>query len=89
MTNYEKALELVDEGFASKHSTFKDTGYIFIDLGGRWGGYISPKDKYVEITIDNLHIGNGNIDLDKMMVLDTSHRLDYNRHIVKSEVWCK
>ena len=85
MTNYEKALELVDEGIAIKHSTFDKTGYIFIDLGGRWGGYILPKDKYVEITIDNVHVAHGNIDLDKVMVMDANHRPDYDRHIVKSE----
>ena len=83
MTNYEKALKLVNEGVACKHSTFKSTGYIFIDLGGRWGGYISPKDKYVEVVIDNVHVGLGNIDLDKMMLFDASHRPNYNRHIVK------
>ena len=88
-TNYEKALELVNRGFASKHLTFKDTGCIFIDLGGRWGGYIFPKDRYVGVSIDNVHVGYGNIDLDKLMVMDANHRLDYNRHIVKSEVWCK
>ena len=31
-TNYEKAIELMNKGFASKHPTFKDTGCIFIDL---------------------------------------------------------
>ena len=83
MDNYEKALELINKGYASRHITFKSTGYIFIDLGGRWGGYISPKNKYVEVTIDNVHVGLGNIDLDKMMLLDASHRPNYNRHIVK------
>lgn len=81
MTNYEKALKLVDGGFASKHSTFKDSGYVFIDLGGAWGGYISPKDKYVEVTMSNVHVGHGNIDLDKLMVVDANHRSDYDRHI--------
>ena len=81
MNNYEKALELVNRGFAYRHSTFKDTGYIFIDLGGRWGGYISPKEEFVEVSIDNVHVGNGNIDLDRLMVLDASHRPDYDRHI--------
>ena len=76
-TIYEKAIELMIKGFASKHSTFKDTGCIFIDLGGGWRGYAFPKDKYVEVTIDNVHIGQGNIDLDKMMVMDGNH----NRHI--------
>lgn len=85
-TNYEKAVELMNKGFASKHSTFKYSGCIFIDLGGRWGAYAFPKDKYVEVTIDNVHVGIGNIDLDKMMVLDANHRPDFNRHIEKSEV---
>ena len=80
-TNYEKALKLVDEGFACKHSTFKDTGYIFIDLGGAWGGYISPKEDFVEVVLNNVHVGHGNIDLDRMMVLDADHRPDYDRHI--------
>ena len=56
MTNYEKALKLVDEGFARKHSTFKDTGYVFIDLGEKWGGYISPKEEFVDVTENNVHI---------------------------------
>lgn len=81
MNNYEKALYLVNRGLAYKHSSFKNTGYIFIDLGGAWGGYISPKDDFVEVTIDNVHIGYGNIDLDRLMVMDTSHRPDYDRRI--------
>ena len=89
MTNYEKALYLAYRGIARKHSTFNGTGYIFIDLGERWGGYISPKDKYVEITIDNIHAGHGNIDLSRLMVFDASHRPDYDRRIVKSEGWYK
>lgn len=51
MTNYEKALELLDRGMANKHHTFNDTGYLFIDLGGAYGGYISPNDKNVESTL--------------------------------------
>ena len=89
MTNYEKALELVEKGIAKKYSTFHGIEYIFIGLGGRWGGYILPEDEYVEITIDNLHVGQGNIDLDRLMVLDASHRPDYDRHIEKSEDWYK
>ena len=89
MTNYEKAVELMNKGLASKHPTFKDTGYIFIDLGGRWGGYILPKDKYVEITIDNLPVAYGNIDLDKLMVFDADHRHNYDRHIEKIKDWYK
>ena len=81
MNNYKKALELVKKGIAKKHYTFENTGYIFIDLGEKWGGYISPKNEYVDVTINNVHVGHGDIDLDKMMVLDASHRPDYNRHI--------
>ena len=87
MTNYEKALELVEKGIAKKYLTLHGIEYIFIDLGGRWGGYILPKDEYVEITIDNLHVGLGNIDLGRMMVLDASHRPDYDRHIEKIKDW--
>ena len=83
MTNYEKALELVKKGIAKKHFTFKDTGCIFIDLGGRWGGYILPKDGYIDVAINNVHVAHGNIDLDRLMVLDASHRPDYDRHIEK------
>lgn len=85
MTNYEKALRLIDEGMALKHSTFDKTGYVFIDLGGAWGSYISPKDTFVDVTVNNVHVAHGNIDLDRMMVLDASHRPDYDRHIIKSE----
>ena len=81
MDNYEKALELVKKGFASKHFTFDKTGYVFIDLGGAWGGYISPKEEFVEVVLNNVHVGHGNIDLNKMMVFDASHRPDYDRHI--------
>ena len=42
MTNYEKALELLNRGMADKHHTFNDTGYLTIDLGGAYAGYISP-----------------------------------------------
>ena len=83
MNNYEKAFKLVDEGAASKHFTFNKTGYVFIDLGGAWGGYISPKEKFVDVTINNVHVGHGDIDLDRLMVVDASHRPDYDRHIVK------
>ena len=89
--NYEKALELVDRGIAHKHPTFKDTGYIFIDLGEDWVGYISPKNVFVDVTISNVHVAHGNIDLDRMMVLDASHRPDYDRHIEngvgRKELW--
>ena len=87
MTNYEKALRLVDEGIAIKHSTsFDKTGCIFIDLGDDWAGYVLPRNKFVVVAIDNVHVAYGNIDLDKMMVMDASHRPDYDRYIVKSEV---
>ena len=61
MTNYELALELLDKGMADKHHTFNDTGYLIIDLGGPYGGYISPNDKNVEITKYNGSTSNLNI----------------------------
>lgn len=76
MTNYELALELLDRGMADKHHTFNDTGYIVINLGGAYGGYISPNDKNVEITKHNEHIGCGVIDMDKMVVHDTANRFE-------------
>lgn len=76
MTNYELALELLDRGMADKHHTFNDTGYIVINLGGAYGGYISPNDKIVEITKHNEHIGYGVIDMDKMVVHDTANRFE-------------
>lgn len=76
MTNYELALELLDKGMADKHHTFNDTGYLIIDLGGPYGGYISPNDKNVEITKYNEHIGYGDIDMDKMVVHDTANRFE-------------
>ena len=85
MTNYEKALELLDRGIAEKHYTFKDTGYISIDLGGSYGGFISPRDEYVDVAQNNNHVGYGNIDLDKMMVWDTHNRTYYHRPIKKWE----
>ena len=82
MNNYEKALELVKKGIANKHYTFKNTGYIVIDLGENWVGYISPKNRYVDVAKNNVHVGHGNIDLERMMVVDASHRSDYDRHIM-------
>lgn len=76
MTNYELALELLDRGMADKHHTFNDTGYIVINLGGAYGGYISPNDKNVEITKHNEHIGYGVIDMDKMVIYDTANRFE-------------
>ena len=81
--NYEKAVELMNKGIAKKHYTFKNTGYIVIDLGENCVGYISPKNRYVDVAENNVHIGHGDIDLDRLMVLDASHRPDYDRHIVK------
>lgn len=89
MTNYEKALELLNRGMADKHHTFNDTGYLIIDLGGAYAGYISPNDKNVEITKFNEHIGYGVIDMEKMVVHDTANRfeLPIEKH-VNTQVRC-
>lgn len=41
----------------------KDTGYISLDLGGAYVGYISPRDKYVDVAKNGELVGYGNIDL--------------------------
>ena len=84
MTNYEKAMILLKNGIARKHGTFKNTGYICIDLG-EYCGYISPRDKYVDVAEDVTHVSWGNIDIVKMMVLDTSNRHSYDLPIKKWE----
>lgn len=42
LSNYEKAMALLNKGIAEKHYTFKSTGYIVLDLGGAYAGYVSP-----------------------------------------------
>lgn len=91
MSNYEKARELLNKGIAEKHYTFKSTGYIVLDLGGAYAGYASPREEYVEVVKNNSHVGYGNIDLEKLMVRDTSNRYGYDRPIEKweaTEVGC-
>lgn len=87
MTNYEKAQELLKKGIAKKHYTFEsgNTGCIVIDLGGTFVGFITRYDKYVDVANGGIHIGCGNIDLDKMMVFDVSNREKYNFPINKWE----
>jgi hypothetical protein len=86
MNNYEKAQYLLNEGIAKEHGTFKTTGYIVLDLGGAYTGYASPREEYVEVVKNNTHVGYGNIDLEKLVVLDTSNRYGYDRSIEKWEV---
>ncbi len=89
MTNYEMALELLDKGMADKHHTFNDTGYLIIDLGEAYAGYISPNDKNVEVVKNNSHIGYGTIDLDKMVVHDTANRFELSiKKYVNRSVKC-
>lgn len=83
MENYEKAKVLLKKGVAREHYTFKSTGYIVLDLGGQYVGYISPFCTYVEVANGGIHCSYGNIDLDKMMVFDRSNRPRYNLPIKK------
>ena len=85
MTNYEKALQLLNDGIAKKHYTFHSgkTGCIIINLGGSFVGFISSYDKFVDVAQDGEHISYGVIDLEDMMVLDTSNRNRYNLSIKK------
>ena len=87
MTNYEKALELLNRGIAKKHYTFDNgkTGCIVIDLGGSFVGFITRYDEFVDVAQDGEHVSYGDIDLEDMMVLDTSNRHRYNLHIKKWE----
>lgn len=87
MTNYEKALQLLNDGIAKKHYTFDSlkTGCIVIDLGGSFVGFISPYDKFVDVAQDGEHVSYGVIDLEDMMVLDISNRQRYNLTIKKWE----
>ena len=87
MKNYEKALELLNRGIARKHYTFDngETCCIVIDLGGSFVGFISPYDKFVDVAQGGEHVSYGDIDLEDMMVLDTSNRHRYNLPINKWE----
>jgi hypothetical protein len=85
MTNYEKAIQLLNDGIAKKHYTFDKTGCIVLDLGGVYAGYISPNDKYLDVTSIGSHDFYGNIDTKNMMVHDVSNRENYDRHIKKWE----
>lgn len=85
MTNYEKAMQLLNDGIAEKHYTFDKTGYIVIDLGGTYVGFIQPSYKYVDVASCGTHVSYGIIDLEDMMVLDTSNRHRYNLPIKKWE----
>ena len=87
MTNYEKAMELLNLGIARKHYTFDNgkTGCIVIDLGGSFVGFISPYDKFVDVSQGVEHVSYGDIDLEDMMVLDISNRHRYNLPIKKCE----
>lgn len=86
MNNYGKALQLLNEGIAKEHYTFKNTGYIVLDLGGAYAGYASPREAYIEVVKNNCHVGHGDIDLDRMMVIDASNRFIYDHPIKKWEV---
>ena len=87
MTNYEKAQELLKKGIVKKHYTFDNgkTGCIVIDLVGSFVGFISPYDKFVDVSQGGEHVSYGAIDLEDMMVLDTSNRDRYNLPIKKWE----
>lgn len=87
MTNYEKALELLNRGIAKKHYTFDTgkTGCVVIDLGGSFVGFISSYDKFVDVAQGGEHVSYGAIDLEDITVLDISNRNRYNLHIKKCE----
>ena len=87
-TNYEKALKLVDRGFASKHSTFKDTGCILFNLGYNTVGFIYPNDVNVTIDINaddkltdyDYKYDCGFIDLDTMSIVGTKDNYSIEKY---------
>lgn len=83
MNNYEKAMVLLKNGVARKHYTFDESGYILLDLGGEYVGYISPFCRYVEVANGGIHCSYGNIDLDNMSVFDRANRKRYTFPIKK------
>ena len=87
MTNYEKAMHLLNEGIAKKHYTYESgkTGCIVIDLGGSFVGFITRYDEFVDVAQYGEHVSYGVIDLEDMMVLDISNRPRYNLPIKKCE----
>lgn len=87
MTNYEKALELLNNGVAKKHYAFDsgNTGCIVIDLGGTFAGFITRYDKYDVVAQGGEHVSYGIIDLEDMMALHISNRHRYNLPIKKWE----
>lgn len=87
MTNYEKAKVLLNAGVAKKHYTYETgkTGCIVIDLGGSFVGFITRYDEFVDVTQGVTHVSYGIIDLENMMILDTSKRHCYNLNIKKWE----
>lgn len=87
MTNYEKAKVLLNAGVAKKHYTYETgkTGCIVIDLGGSFAGFITRYDEFVDVAQCGTHVSYGIIDLENMMMLDTSNRHRYNLHIKKWE----
>lgn len=87
MSNYEKAQELLNKGIAKKHYTFYSgkTGCIVIDLGGSFVGFITRYGEFVDVAQCGEHVSYGVIDLENMMVLDTSNRHRYNLPIKKWE----
>ena len=87
MTNYEKAVELLNREIAKKHYTYESgkTGCIVIDLGGSFVGFITRYDEFVGVAQGGEHVSYGVIDLENMTVLDISNRRRYNLHIKKWE----
>ena len=87
MTNYEKAIHLLNEVIAKKHYTYESgkTGCIVIDLGGSFVGFITRYDEFVDVAKGGEHVSYGVIDLEDMMVLDISNRHRYNLPFKKWE----
>ena len=76
------------------HSDFDDQDRLRCRLKKCQPEYSDMKETreaYIEVVKNNCHVGHGDIDLDRMMVIDASNRSIYNRPIkkwVSTEVGC-
>lgn len=76
MTNYEKAVELLKNGKATKHYTYNETGVICVDLGGKLGGYVFPNKEFVEVAKNATLVWYGNITDDLTKVKGTRNNVE-------------
>lgn len=83
MTNYEKAVKLLNKGIAKPHYTYeKGTDIIVINLRDNLCGYAYPKEDTIEIVNRNEVVWHGNISDDLTEITGTR-----NNHQEKILAW--